>query len=428
MASIIMLKKGHVEFEKALEKMDWNTEKFEMELEMFAKTQSPETQEKLRKEYNRFMSQCGWPMELVVDSEPLPRLSGPKPLPELPIIKPQAEPAITPKAEPEVKTEIASSQQQTEPAPNPNEWTHEQKEDAKLVGVHIEQGDSSHAEPIETESPSTQEIAPQENVPNETETKTPERKELHGYIEMTDSVQVKNLLKLINVLVDEATFKLTPQGLTLRAMDPSRVAMIDLVVPREHCVEHLCSEDMKFCVGIERYLDKTLKNITKNDSIRLDIQTGKIDKMFTRLSSKLKRQFSTSLLEVSDEEVPTPKISFNYTARLVLENVNTVFKDLNDHFQINGTQDGLTFQEKGDLEDFTVTLQKGDDSVLNIEAKEESKATYSVSYLGKVLKALSPLTDIIEVSYSTDMPIRISAELQHLGTVNIYMAPRIDCE
>lgn len=428
MASIIMLKKGHVEFEKALEKMDWNTEKFEMELEMFAKTQSPETQEKLRKEYNRFMSQCGWPMELVVVSEPLPQLSGPKSLPELPIIEPQAEPVIMPKAEPEVKTEIASSQQQTEPAPNPNEWTPEQKEDAKLVGVNIEQENSSHAEPIETESPTTQEPTTQENVPNETETKTPERKELHGYIEMNDGRKVKNLFELINVYLDEATFKLTPQGLTLRGMDPSRIAMIDLVIPRENCTEHLCTEEMKFCFSIGRFLDPTLRNVTRNDAIRLDIQTGKIDKMFTRLSSKLTRQFSMPLLEVSEEEIPTPKINFNYTARLALESVNTIFKDLEDHFRMIGTQDSLTFEHKGDLEDFTVTLQKSDETILNIEAKEESKAIYSVSYLKEALKALSPLTDIIEVSYSTDMPIRISAELEHLGTVNIYVAPRLETE
>ncbi len=49
--------------------MDWDTEMFETELEMFAKTQTPEIQEKLRKQYNAYMSRCGWPMEIVIVTE-----------------------------------------------------------------------------------------------------------------------------------------------------------------------------------------------------------------------------------------------------------------------------------------------------------------------------------------------------------------------
>jgi DNA polymerase III sliding clamp (beta) subunit (PCNA family) len=36
----------------------------------------------------------------------------------------------------------------------------------------------------------------------------------------------------ISILVDEATFKIDPDGLKLRAMDPSRVAMIDFEWPK----------------------------------------------------------------------------------------------------------------------------------------------------------------------------------------------------
>lgn len=380
----LVVKNGEIEIEKALELMGWDTEKFENELELFAKTQSSQMQEDLRKQYNKFMAGCGWPMEIIVVKDDTPQLPRKEPLTALPKIEPQPEPVITPQAEPIVTAEITSPT--VEPVP----------------------------EKQETESP----------LPAVQEPK----KELHGHIIMQDAIQVKNLFKTISVLVDEATFKLTPKGLTLRAMDPARVAMIDMVIPRESCEEHLCTEDMKFCFSIDRFLDKTLKNIAKTDGIRLDIQTGLVEKLNTRLFGKLTRQFSMPLLEGSDEEAPKPKIDFMYSARLVLENVNALFKDLEDHVRIIGTQDGLTFEQKGDIEDFTTTLQKGDETVLSIEAKEDAKATYSVSYLREILKALSSLTDIIELSYSTDMPIRISAELEHLGTVNFYVAPRIQTE
>jgi proliferating cell nuclear antigen len=388
--TIILTKKGELDIERGLQAMDWDTEAFERELELFAKTQPSRVQEKLRKQYNRFIKQCGMPWKLVVE-ESVPKLSGPEPLlqlpkkeplPELPKVEPQQEPVITPQAEPIVKTEIPPQTVESIP------------------------------EKQETESPIP--IAVQEP-----------KKELHGHIIMRDARQVKNLLKTVGVLVDEATFKLTPQGLTLRAMDPSRVAMIDLAIPREGCEEHLCPEEIKFCFSIDRYLQATLKNINKEDAVRIDINTG-LGKMNTRLFGKLTRQFSMPLLEGSDEEAPRPKLDFKYSAKLVLEDVNTLFKDnVSDHVRIVGTQDGLTFEETGDLENLTVTLQKGGDSVLNIEAKEDAKATYAVSYLKEFLKELKSLTDIIEVSYSTDIPMRISADLGQLGTISFYVAPRI---
>jgi proliferating cell nuclear antigen len=403
--TLLVLKKGQLDIEEALGKMDWNTEEFEEELEIFAKTQSPQVRERLRKQYNRYMSQCGWPMEIVVVAEAPKRT-------------PRSMPKMTQQIEikPDSENEIQSPPQTTSLATIPPIPT--RMEEPKKVETEEKTEESAPILPQET----------QETSPNTTETKPVERKELHGYMVLPDAMQVKNLFKTLSVLVDEATFKLTPQGLTLRAMDPSRVAMIDLAILRENCEEHLCAEEMKFCFSIERYLQKTLKNISKKDAIRIDIQTGLVEKINTRLFGKLSRQFSMPLLEGSDEDVPTPKINFMYSAKLVLENVNTLFKDLDDHVRIIGTQDGLTFEQIGDIENFTSTLKKGDDTVLDIEAKEDAKATYSVSYLKEILKALSSLTDIIELSYSTDMPIRITAKPEHLGTVSIFVAPRIETD
>ena len=65
MASIIMLKNGPLQIEKALENMNWDTAKFESELEIFANTQSSRVQHQLWKQYVTWMQQCGCAMELI---------------------------------------------------------------------------------------------------------------------------------------------------------------------------------------------------------------------------------------------------------------------------------------------------------------------------------------------------------------------------
>jgi hypothetical protein len=66
MSFSIIFKNGKFKVEEALESMNWDIAKFEKELKIFAKTQPPEIQEKLRKQYNKYMAALGWPYELVL--------------------------------------------------------------------------------------------------------------------------------------------------------------------------------------------------------------------------------------------------------------------------------------------------------------------------------------------------------------------------
>ncbi|UCG44928.1 MAG: hypothetical protein JSV58_05955 [Candidatus Bathyarchaeota archaeon] len=51
-------------------------------------------------------------------------------------------------------------------------------------------------------------------------------------VKMADSKTLKDMVTAISTLIDEATFDITPDAIKLRAMDPSRVAMIDFEWPK----------------------------------------------------------------------------------------------------------------------------------------------------------------------------------------------------
>ena len=67
---------------------------------------------------------------------------------------------------------------------------------------------------------------------------------------MADAKFLKDMMGAISILVDEATFDLTPEGITLRAMDPSRVAMVDFEWPKTVFDEYSCGETTKMCINI----------------------------------------------------------------------------------------------------------------------------------------------------------------------------------
>jgi proliferating cell nuclear antigen len=80
---------------------------------------------------------------------------------------------------------------------------------------------------------------------------------------MADAKFLKDMMGAISILVDEATFDLTSEGIKLRAMDPSRVAMVDFEWPKTVFDEYSCGEAMKMCINISEML-KLLRRTGKD--------------------------------------------------------------------------------------------------------------------------------------------------------------------
>jgi proliferating cell nuclear antigen len=146
---------------------------------------------------------------------------------------------------------------------------------------------------------------------------------------------------------------------------------------------------------------------------------------------KYSRNFTMPTLEASEEEVPTPKISFNIKAKMTTQGLSQAIEDaqlVSDHVRLEAEADKLTLSATGDLMGATITLQKGSDALLDIEAKEPSKATFSLSYLSEIIKAASATSDIATIEFSTDMPVRIDFQQVKEGKLTFFLAPRIETD
>ena len=233
----------------------------------------------------------------------------------------------------------------------------------------------------------------------------------------------------ISILVDEATFKIEPDGLKLRAMDPSRVAMIDFEWPKTIFEEYDAQEPSKICINISELL-KLLKRAGKDESVELlfDNKTGRLQ---VKIAGKYSRKFTMPTLEASEEEVPTPKIAFNVKAKTTTQGLSQAIEDaqlVSDHVRIEAEPEKLTLSASGDLMGATITIPKGSDTLLDLEAKENSKATFSLSYLSEIIKAASATSEIATLEFSTDMPIRIDFQQLKEGKLTFFLAPRIETE
>ncbi len=246
---------------------------------------------------------------------------------------------------------------------------------------------------------------------------------------MADAKFLKDMMGAISILVDEATFDLSPEGIKLRAMDPSRVAMVDFEWPKTVFDEYACGESMKMCVNISEML-KLLRRTGKEESVELslDEKTGKLK---IAIMGKYARTFIMPTLEAMEEEVPTPKVTFNVKAKTTTEGLREAIEDANivsDHVRIEADKEKIVMNAAGDIMGATIEFKSGGDVLLEMEAKEASKATFSLSYLSEIVKAAVPTSEIVVIEFSTDMPIKLDFQQEKEGKLKYFLAPRIEVE
>jgi len=240
------------------------------------------------------------------------------------------------------------------------------------------------------------------------------------------SQRFKDLLEALNVLSEEVEFTANPEGLTATQMDPSHCAMFVLKMPSTAFERWDVIEEQKFTVDVTNLVKKILKNTYKDESVELSYDPDR-ERLDVTLRSDIVRMKDVPTLGNMDEEVPQPKIFFKAHARVVLRGLVKALKDFNElseHTTITVENDSLTLSQRGDLGSQSTPFEKYSDNLLDIRYEEDTKSTFTESYLEKIVKAIQPLSEVVNLDLSADMPIKIWPELE-VGSLEFYIAPCI---
>jgi len=234
------------------------------------------------------------------------------------------------------------------------------------------------------------------------------------------------IFKAIATITDEANFHVSKEGLTLRMMDTSHVAMIDFKYVSNRLDEYLFDVEGSFKFDIEE-MQKIIKRADKEDSITIETNPDKA-KVTVTIAGGYERIFNLPLLEASEEQVPVPKIEWRTTIKTTVEAIKKALGDValvTDHVKILTDKETVKFEGRGDLAEADITLKKGSDQLFNIETDEHTTAVYSLSYLQSFTNAVKDT--VATISYATDLPLKFDVS-NGLGNITFYLAPRIETE
>ena len=246
------------------------------------------------------------------------------------------------------------------------------------------------------------------------------------FTKTSTAVEWKAVASAIKTLVEEATFEASSEALIFRAMDPSHIALVDLYWPNTAFEKYECDKQFKFSIRVEDFV-KLIGRTDAKDSV--EITSTEEDALILRLLNGYKREFKVHLIESTSGTAPLPKLEFDTRIAMSKSIFEKVLADISvvaDQVTISALKESISFSGKSDIGAATIQLDKNGADILDLDVKQEAKASYNIDYMLGISKAVGSTAESVVCEFSSKKPARLEFKLNEQGSrIHYYLAPRI---
>jgi proliferating cell nuclear antigen len=255
-------------------------------------------------------------------------------------------------------------------------------------------------------------------------------------IKIDDAKYWKNCIDSIVSLVDEGSFNISKEGISLKAMDPSGISMVYFMAPNKIFSKYNITEkkdkEAAEKESHDSYIGLNLDNLSK---ILLSSRSGeqllmkdKENKMALEfIGSNGHRDYTLPLIDVKKSSDNEPKIEFESFIDIKGDFFKSILKDaaqLSTYVGFKAEDDSFIISAKGDAGEVKEEFKVDKDIIQRLEAKKPSSATFNLDYLTRMVNAC-PSSENISLSMKTDQPIKLSYKIGD-AIVSYYLAPYME--
>ncbi len=228
----------------------------------------------------------------------------------------------------------------------------------------------------------------------------------------------------LGVVVEDARFDFEEDGLHIRVVDPSHVAMVKLDVAAA-AFETWELDETK--VGFDiRKLKELISLGGPNDIVEfsygdetgvLTINLGKIDRNIRPLDNSI----------MNPPAVPT----LDFPCKVVIGGAEfsqalRAARQVGDLVNFSLSQDSFTIHVQGSADSVTVVFDK--DELQSLECKEPARSQYSLTYLVPMTKIFGGL-DEVTLGFGDNFPLSMTFSfLDGAADVQYFLAPRVESD
>jgi proliferating cell nuclear antigen len=241
---------------------------------------------------------------------------------------------------------------------------------------------------------------------------------------------IKEFIGTVGALVDEAKLNVTEDGIQVKAVDPSHVAMIEANLVKS-AFDSYEAAPVEMGIDVDKF--KTVLAVAgKEDMVDME-KDDSLNRLVVNIGNLTR---AMPLLDTSG--MPDPKVPSLDLPAFISVSVNEISqglkasKSVSDHIALSTTKDSFRLVCEGDNQN-KVDLSLGKDQLEKLDSSEDTTSLFSLEYFALMVNSL-PSDRILHINLGSDLPVKVDADLAvddmtgAQGNVKFLLAPRIDRE
>ena len=239
-----------------------------------------------------------------------------------------------------------------------------------------------------------------------------------------ESEKLKETIEAVSSIVDEARINLTPDGMSIRAVDPANVAMLSLDL-KSSAFEDFTATEGELGVDLNRLSD-ILGMAEKAETIELELDEES-HKLVVRMSGLT---YKIALLDPASirKEPTVPQLDL--PAKIVLSGNELrravkAAEKVSDHMSMGVEGDIFYLEAEGDSDRMRLDILK--DQLISLQPGD-ARSLFSLDYLTDLIKSAGKAHEVT-IELGRDYPVKIHFQIaQGNGDVGYLLAPRIESD
>jgi len=235
---------------------------------------------------------------------------------------------------------------------------------------------------------------------------------------------LKGIIDVTSPLVNEVKFNISQKGISLRAVDPAHVAMVDLQI-NDKAFEEYKANDMELGIDMDK-LSSIMRLASSGDTVSLEYDEES-NKLIVKIGNLVRKMGLIDTAGMPDPKMP----NLNLPAKVILKASELTqgvraSEAVSDHLALTVNKDNFELFAEGDTD--TVNLKLPKDLLIELNTNSKCKSLFSIDYFSNMIKPVRN-EDPITIMIGNDNPIKVEFDIaENKGHVIYLLAPRIESE
>jgi len=239
------------------------------------------------------------------------------------------------------------------------------------------------------------------------------------FVKLEKPAILSKAIDIISELVTEVRLKVNEYGMSITAIDPANVAMVNFKLPKSSFSEFKSEKEV---LGIN--LDDFKRILKRAGSKSVLVLEKKENQLNINIEDRIKRNFSLNLIDIEGEEKELPDLEFSSKVEINSVDFNDAVEDcavVSDACSFIIQDEKFVIEAKG----MNSARAEFSSDEAKIEA-EDCNSRYSLEYLQKFVKG-AKITEKITLNFAQNHPLKMDIKSEGL-TLNFILAPRVENE